>query len=544
MEFNPESVRTVNPSTWPQYPFNDPPKIPESSKISYSIFPELDRRLRMRDGVQLALDIYRPWAPKEKFPALISWSPYTRQLQQTLVPIGQNEAGLTEFWVPRGYVHILADVRGSNDSEGIWDYRGPVEQKDLVETIEWAAAQPWCNGNVGMAGCSYYAVTQLLAAIHQPPALKAIFPYDAYTDMYRENLFRGGIPNSGFTANWFAAVANLNFLSGRVKDLSGFQHHFQTILSRKYPFDGEYYRERSVWPFFDRIQIPCYFGCDWEFFNLHLSGVFTGWEGVGNITKKMLTGPQPVFRRPFAAYHFEALRWYDHWLKGMDTRVMEGPPIQLYIQGEGRWRSENEWPLARTQWRELFLGGPSGLDKGQLSATPGPDSERSYEYDPATPESRFGRPQLIYRTEPLSSDLEVTGPPVLKLVAQSTATNTDWLLKFLDEGPDGKSLLLTRGWLRASHREVDPARSKKWRPWHPHDREVPLKPGQPEEFEIGLVPTCNLFRKGHRIRVEIASCDSVPDNLSGLSDTLPIRARNTVMEGKKGSRLLVPVIPR
>jgi predicted acyl esterase len=133
---------------------------------------------------------------------------------------------------------------------------------------------------------------------------------------------------------------------------------------------------------------------------------------------------------------------------------------------------------------------------------------------------------------------------VLKLVAQSTATNTDWLLKFLDEGPDGKSLLLTRGWLRASHREVDPAYSKKWRPWHPHDREVPLKPGQPEEFEIGLVPTCNLFRKGHRIRVEIASCDSVPDNLSALSDTLPIRARNTVVEGKKGSRLLVPVIPR
>jgi predicted acyl esterase len=439
---------------------------------------------------------------------------------------------------------VLVDVRGSNDSEGAWEFRGLTEQKDLVEVIEWAAAQPWCNGNVGMVGCSYYGITQLLAAIHQPPSLKAIFPYDAYTDMYRENLFRGGIPNNGFPQNWFAAVANLNFLSGRVKDLSGFHRHFSIILKRQYPFDCDYYRERSVWPFFDRIQIPCYFGCDWQFFNLHLPGLFTGWEGVGKIPKKMLAGPQPIPRRPFAAYHFEALRWYDHWLKGMDTRVMEEPPIHLYIQGEGSWRSEREWPLARTEWRELFLGGPSGLANGRLLPVSGPDFERSYDFEPGSHESRLGHPRLTYRTEPLASDLEITGPILLTLVAKSSATDTDWLITFSDEAPDGRIILLTRGWLRASHREIDPERSTKWRPWHPHDKEIPLKPGIPEEFSIGLVPTSNLFRQGHRIRVEIASCDSFPDNLSAFSDTLPIKARNTVIEGKKGSRLLVPVIPR
>lgn len=251
MTYNPESVRTVNPSVWPQYPFDEPPKMPESSKVAYSIFSEYDLRLTMRDGVRLAFDIFRPWGAGEKFPALISWSPYTRQLQQTKVTLGQNESGISEFWVPRGYVHVVVDVRGSNDSEGMWDYRGPIEQKDLVETIEWVASQPWCNGNVGMIGCSYFAVSQLLVAIHQPPSLKAIFPYDAYTDMYRDNLFRGGIPNIGFPQCWFYAVASLNLPGGRLKDPSGLHRHFNIILGQEYPFDCEYYYERSIWPHFD-----------------------------------------------------------------------------------------------------------------------------------------------------------------------------------------------------------------------------------------------------------------------------------------------------
>jgi predicted acyl esterase len=544
MKFNPESIRTVNPAAWPQYPFDEAPRIPESSPIAYSIFAEQDLRVAMRDGVRLALDIFRPWAAGEKFPALISWSPYTRQLQQTLVPIGQNEAGLTEFWVPRGYVHVIVDVRGSNDSEGAWDFCGPKEQQDLAEMIEWVASRPWCNGNVGMMGCSYFGRSQLLGAVHQPPSLKAIFPYDASTDMYRDNLYRGGIPTMGFPLLWFSDLAFLNFWGGRLKDPSGFHHHFQTVLGRKYPFDCEYYQERCTWTKLDRIKIPTYFGCDWHFYNLHLPGLFEGWEGTANIPKKMLAGPTPVPRRPHAVYHFEALRWYDHWLKGLDTRVMEGPPIQIYIQGENHWRSEQQWPLARTEWRELFLGGPAGEDNGQLSETPGSDSERSYAYDPANPEARFGRPRLVYRTQPLPADLEITGPLSLTLIAQSSATDTDWIVVFADEGPDGKITTLTKGWLRASHREVDSKKSKKARPWHPHSRSLPLKPGQPEEFQIGIVPTCNLFKKGHRIRLEIASSDHIPDNFFWYSETQATKARNTVLEGKKGSRLLIPVIPR
>ncbi|MFQ5895287.1 MAG: CocE/NonD family hydrolase [Nitrospinota bacterium] len=543
MKVNPNSIRTINPSAWPQYPFDEAPETPERSEPRYSIFPEYDLRVPMRDGVRLAADVFRPWAPGERFPALVSWSPYTRQLQHTLTPIGQNEAGLTEFWVPRGYAQVIFDVRGSNESEGAWDMYGPTEQEDLAEAIEWTARQPWCDGNVGMVGCSYFGRSQLLAAGRQPPSLKAIFPYDALTDAYRHCFFHGGIP-TGFARSWFSSLARLNFWGGRLKDPSGFHRHFRNVLGLEYPFDCEYYQERSAWPRLHQIQIPTYFGCDWQFYNLHLPGVFAGWEGVSDTPKRMLAGPLPVPRRPFANYHQEALRWYDHWLKGMDTRVMEGPPVQLYIQGENRWRSENEWPLARTEWRELYLGGAKEGPEGELLDSAGPEGGRSYEYDPASREARFGRPKLLYRTEPLPRPLEITGPIALYLVAQSSASDTDWFVTFADENPSGEVSVLTKGWLRASHREVDPARSKPYRPWHPHARELPLKANQPEEFVVEVVPTSNLFRPGHRIRLEIASCDSLAENFVWHHEALPTPAKNIVLEGKGASRLLLPVVPR
>ncbi|MFQ5915040.1 MAG: CocE/NonD family hydrolase [Nitrospinota bacterium] len=545
MYVNPDSIRTAYPSAWPQHPFNEPPKTPEQSLPKYSIYTEEGIRIPMRDGVNLAADVFRPYAPGEKFPALVAWSPYSRQLQQTLVPIGQNEAGITEFWTPRGYVHAVVDARGSNDSEGAWDFCGPIEQQDLAETIEWVASQPWCNGRVGMVGCSYYGRSQILVAgRHQPPSLKAVFPYDAATDMYRDSCFHGGIPSDGFLRGWFANMSYLNFWGGRLKDRSGFERHIQTALGQKYPLDCEYYQERSSWPRLDRIKAPAYFGCDWQFYHLHLRGAFSGWEGVHNVPKRMLVGPLPQPRRPFANYHLEALRWYDHWLKDMDTRVMEGPPIQLYVQGENTWRSESEWPLARAEWRELYLAGPAGGLEGTLSDAPGPEGGRTYEYDPLSSESRYGNPRLIYRTEPQAKAMEVTGPIVLYLRAQSSGEDTDWFVSFMDEDPQGGAKTLTKGWLRASHREIDESRSRPWQPWHPHTRQIPLTPNQAEEFAIEVIPTCNLFRPGHRLRIEIASCDSVADNFFWYHAALAIRAKNTILEGKGGSRLLVPVIPR
>ncbi len=208
---NPYGIRTANPTVWPQYPYNETPQTPERSHARYTIQNEWNQAIAVRDGTKLLLDVYRPAMMGEQFPALVSFSPYTRQLQRDSAPIGQNEAGISEFWVPRGYAHVIVDVRGTNGSGGSWDMMGPDEQTDMADIIEWVAEQPWCNGNVGMMGCSYFAMTQNLAAEQQPPSLKAIFPYDACTDLYRDFYFNDGIPHDDFQRIWFSDITFLNF---------------------------------------------------------------------------------------------------------------------------------------------------------------------------------------------------------------------------------------------------------------------------------------------------------------------------------------------
>tara|TARA_A100001037_G_scaffold303487_1_gene337661 strand:- start:42178 stop:43803 length:1626 start_codon:yes stop_codon:yes gene_type:complete len=534
---NPESIRTINPSSWPQYPFNEEPKSREISLPKYSVFIENSKTLTVRDGIDIFYDVYRPNVSGEKFPALLSWSPYTRQLQPTMVPIGQNEAGLTEFWVPRGYVQIIADVRGSNDSGGAWDHWGPEEQKDLKEMIEFIANQPWCNGKVGMIGCSYFGMSQLLAAQQQPEGLSAIFPYDAMTDLYRDAYYHGGI-YSAWARFWFTSLMFLNHTSGRVKDLSGFNYHFNRVLSGKDSLDCEYFQERSSWSNLCKIEVPTYLGCDWNFYGLHLRGAFEGWDLIPQSTpKRMLIGPEPQPRRPFGVYHFEALRWYDHYLKELDTGVNEGPPINIFIQGENTWRTEKEWPLERTDWKELYLDGE------RLTENVSSYGERCYKFVPGTSESKLGEPKLVFRTEPAEKPFEITGPLVLKLFAISDQDDTDWFVFVKDEFPDGSEKVLTRGCLKASHRALDSQKSKNWRPWHPHNKVELINPGEVYEYEIEIVSTCNLFLEGHSLKLEISSCDPVT-NLIYTHDPIPRPVTNTILTGKEQSRLIVPFIPR
>ena len=543
---NPESIRTAYPQAYPQFPYNTYPSTPECSEPIYGIRAEPDQRVAVRDGIRLALDVYRPAGrPGDKFPALVGFSPYTRQLQQTNVPIGQNEAGIKEFWVPRGYAQIVVDVRGSNDSEGGWDMFGPLEQADFADIIEWAGSQPWCNGSVGMMGASYFGRTQVMAAEQQPPSLKAIFAYDAATDAYRDTFFHGGIPSEGMQRNWLSAVQSLNMPGGRLGNPKAMQEKIATIVGLTYPLDGEFYQERSTWPRLDRIKIPVYFGCRWDFWNLHLRGAFSGWMGVHGVPKRMLIGPESSPRRPVAEYHQEMLRWYDFWLKGMNTGIMEGPPIQLWIRGDNAWRSENEWPLARTQWRELYLQGPAGGLEGTLDWSAGSPGERRYEYVPGGQDWLWGRPRLTYRTEPLDRELEITGPLQLDLWLTSTAKDMDFFVVLKDEGADGSTETLTKGWLRASHRASDPKRSTKNQPWHPHTGIEEITPGEAIKLEIEIISTCNVFKRGHRVRLEIASSDSMAENPIWYHRGLINPGVNAILEGgSHASRLHVPVIPK
>jgi len=543
MDVDPNRIRCIDPLVSPQYPFNDAPKAPERSEPRYASISDYEARIPLRGGIRLAADVIRPHAGGMKFPALVTTSVYTRQLQRSVIALGQNEAGVSEFWVPRGYAHVIVDVRGCNDSEGEYDLFGAQEQQDLYDIIEWIAEQPWCDGNVGMSGISYMGRTQLFAAEQQPPHLKAIFPYDASCDFYRDACFHGGI-GTNFTTHWTAFVMNLNMTSGRNPKVDKLKQKLEIMYSHKYPFDGPFYQERSAWPRLEKIKIPSYFGSGWYMNELHLKGVFDGYNGTGDIPKRAMIGPRPWPLRPWAGYHYEMLRWYDHWLKGMDTRVMEGPPIQLYIQGENTWRSEKEWPLKRTEFRELYLGGGKNGLEGTLSDSAGAEQTRRIDFDAASTEAWHGEPRLVYRTEPMSRDMELTGPLALHLQASSTATDTDWVVSVADESPDGQHRELCKGWLRASHRKIDAAKSTLAQPFHPHLAAEPLEPGTVYEFPIEIWPICNVFKPGHRIRLEIANSDSIIASQGRPHVTLRNKATNTIYEGgRKASRLVVPVIP-
>ncbi len=544
MAVDPERIRCIDPQVSPQYPFDEAPRPPERSEPRYASISDYEADIPMRDGVKLAADVIRPGARGMKCPALVTSSVYTRQLQRGVVAIGQNEGGISEFWVPRGYAHVIVDVRGSNDSEGHYDLFGAQEQQDLYDIIEWVAQQPWCDGNVGMSGVSYMGRSQLFAAEQQPPHLKAIFPYDASCDFYRDACFHGGIPTN-FTTHWTQFVMNLHMTSGRNPNVESLKKQLELMYSHKYPFDGPFYQERSAGQRLDKVKIPSYFGCGWYMNELHLKGAFDGYNGTGAIPKRMMVGPRPWPLRPWAGYHYEMLRWYDHWLKGMDTRVMEGAPIRLYIHGDDRWREEKEWPLARTQWKEFYLGGPANGREGKLLDAAGPEQSRRYEFDGLAAGANLGEPRLVYRTEPMAKDMELTGPVALHLNASSTAPDVDWLVYLVDEAPDGKHRELCKGWLRSSHRKIDPAKSTPAKPYHPHLEAEPLAPGATTGFPIEIWPVCNVFKAGHRIRLEIANSDSVVAANGRPHVWIRTKATNTIHEGgSKPSRLVVPVIPR
>jgi predicted acyl esterase len=213
-----------------------------------------------------------------------------------------------------------------------------------------------------------------------------------------------------------------------------------------------------------------------------------------------LTGPQ----RPWHENHNHVLRWYDHWLKGIDTGIMDEPPIQLFVQGTNEWRDEFEWPLARTQWGKYYLR--SG---GILERTPPLPGE--------SPDTFTNKPWLLmaeevpcvkYSTTPLTEDMEVTGPIALYFHASLSTGDANWMVDIKDVGPTGAEKVISKGWLKASHRELDNAQSKPYKPYHPHTRSLPIEPGSINEYAVAICETSNVFRAGHRIQLVIKGQDS------------------------------------
>lgn len=565
----------------------------------------------MRDGTVLRADVYRP-AGGKKYPVLLQRTPYDKSFLPwatlTLDPIKAARSG---------YVVVIQDVRGRWESEGakFCPYRD--EFVDGYDTVEWAALLPYSNGNVGMYGYSYYGMTQWQAASTQPPHLKAIFPFSAAMDFFGR---RGGALDLAIVIGWILRLAGPNaimrekvdtkefmalvgaidriedaFRALPLEDISatklggGFAPYFYDVL-RHDTYD-DFHKKLSMIDKHKRVQVPALIfagwydallDCDLQHFAL------TQREAESPIARessRLVVGPwshlgildsvgQLNFGLAASTASLElkgdltsqALRWFDYWLKGIQNKVDEEPPVKLFIMGDNVWRYENEWPLPRARYIAFYFHSEGKANSlhgdGVLSPIPPKEEpEDHFTYDPPNPVPTRGgnhilpmyyprgpisqldveerRDVLVYTSDVLSKDIEVTGPVVVKLYAASSATDTDFTAKLVDVYPDGRAYNIVDGIIRARYR---------------NGPEVPptlIPPNTAIEYTIDLWSTSNVFKQGHRIRVEVSSSNFPRFDRNPNTGELPHKgtsmrsALQTVFhDAQRPSHIVLPTIPR
>ena len=542
----------------------------------------------MRDGVNLSADIYLPDA-SGSFPTVLYRTPYDNSLQ--------DHADRGIFYARQGYAYVVQDCRGRYDSEGTF-YAYTADAEDGFDTQEWVGSQRWCNGKIGTVGASYGGHTQWMPAPLGSEYLKAMVPRVTASDLWIEDTYaRGvfrlalglfwGLRNNGRVRqnadvhDWDRVFRGLPVIEADRQ--SGRDVKFYQDWVKHSGYD-DYWRKISNLDSYPKIGAPV----------LHMGGWFDAYTGGAliNFNGMVQQGKTPEARRgqkiiigpwkhalsestrlgqldfgPQSMVELDALelRWFDYWLKGIDNGIMDEPPIRLFVMGENAWRDEYEWPLARTQYESYYLHGDGDADRlvsdGSLSQTP-PDDEPvdSYVYDPENPVPTSGgtfhddtvmklgpwdqRPVegrqdvLVYTGPVLEEDIEVTGAVVLKLHAASSAPDTDFIARLVDVYPDGRAMFVCEGVVRARFRDSieDPTL---------------MTPGEVYEFTIEMEVTSNLFKQGHRIRLDVSS-SNFPRNDRNLNTGNPIGmdaeirvAEQTIYHtAEHPSHVILPVIPR
>lgn len=499
----------------------------------------------MDDGAVLRADVYRPetGAPA---PAILTYGPYAkglafadgypRQWEQLVREAPETVAGKTnayhnwetvdpEKWVPDGYACVRVDSRGAGWSPGFLDVWSPRETRDLYECIEWAAGQPWCNGRVGLCGISYYAMNQWQVAGLQPPHLAAMVPWEGASDWYREVYYHGGIL-SEFAAGWYPrqvlsvqygrgkrAPANPNTgesVAGPVSLPDGELAANRTDLAaeiKSHPLEDEWHRARSAqW---ENVRVPFLSAANWGGQGLHPRGNFEGFARAASDQKWLDVHGGTHFTCFYAEYGVSLQkRFLDYFLRDVANGWPSEPRVRLqirYADGHFAERHEAEWPLARTQWTRWYLDpGNSAL---QLAA---PRAQSQVSYDPLGDGVTFWAPAAERETE-------ITGPLAAKLFISSATADADLFLVLRVFGPGGAEVVfqgsndphtpIAQGWLRASHRKLDPSRSTAWQPYHPHDERQWLVPGQVYELDVEIWPTCIVLPPGYRLALSVRGKD-------------------------------------
>jgi predicted acyl esterase len=472
-----------------------------------------------------------------------------------------------ERWVPHGYVVIQVDARGSGKSPGFLDPRSPREMTDYYDCIEWAAVQPWANGNVGLLGISYYAVTQWRVAALQPPSLKAICPWEGWVDYYRDSSHQGGILASGFANYWWPQqclrVQHGNGdcphvdretgepITGRALDPEKLKanrtNYPQDILD--HPLDDAWWQERTAR--LDRINIPVFSAGNWSGPGIHLRGNIEGYQQVASQRKWLSMHDGKHWESFYLPRYVEMQRqFFDRFLKEEDNGWEERAPVEISVRTpEGSFRrEEDEFPPARTEYTLLRLD----IGSNTLQRDAGAAAQASFD-------AMAGHTML--QTDAFAADTEITGYVTLKLFAASSTEDMDLFVTLHAIDPVGNDLIfdgaheptpMAKGWLRASQRKLDRARTLPHRPFHAHDEVQPLVPGQVYELDIEIWPTSFLFPAGWRLGLRVAGVDfEYPDMPGRLLHKHPedrgrpqFAGMTTIYSGgDRPSALMVPVVP-
>jgi putative CocE/NonD family hydrolase len=549
---------------------------------------EFDQRIAMRDGITLSADIYFPagdMAETVLWPAILLRTPYVKVNLQVL----EN----ARYFVEHGYVYVAMDVRGRGDSDG--EFVPYVNDgRDGYDAIEWLAAQPWSDGNVGTVGSSYPGCIQWLAALQQPPHLRAMIVRVTPSDPFVEtptgllspmnlcwlHLVSGHTNQLMEAVDWSEVYWHLPLLT--MDERAGrYNKHWRATIEHA-PLDAFWqpYRYQDK---FERIGVPV----------LHISGWYddeqigTPLNYIGMTTRaatpaarasqRLIMGPwghQVNSASKLGEVDFgpqslidlrgEELRWFNRWLKGANESAPADnnvAPVRIFVMGTNQWRDEQEWPLARTQWRPYYLysGGSANSRFGDGSLSPnGPESVEpadSYGYDPARPvpfvtdptSSQVGGPHdysaierrddvLVYVTSPLVEDTEVTGPVRVDLYAASSAPDTDFMAKLVDIWPSGFTQRLTDGMVRARFREG-------------MDRPSLIEPGNIYYYSIDCWNTSQVFKAGHRIGLEISSSafPKYDRNLNtgaplGVTTEMAVAEQRIYHDAEHPSAVVLPII--
>jgi predicted acyl esterase len=504
-----------------------------------------DVMIPMRDGIKLCADIYLPEADG-KYPALLSLSPYSKDIQRKPPHWSHAiESGATSYYVPKGYVHVIAQGRGAGLSQGKWRWFDERERTDGYDVIEWIAAQPWCTGAVGMIGDSYWSWTQYAAAQAQPPHLKCICQCDSSTDLYRDVVYQGGLYHHAFLSNWIEYHTRMFAWPGAV---DGKEEPMNlTYEAARHPADGPFWRERSFWNKMDRIRTPS-LHIAMQGGAMHVRGQLWGYARIA-APKKLLVCPAPGFWSHVRyltnrALNRQMLRWYDWWLKGIDTGIMDEPEVAIFDSGTRAWRYEAEYPIARTRWTKLYLRDGSALS---AEAPKGAEAPESYRMPDSYAEIVAGKPVLAWRTAPLDADMKLAGPISVTFHAASSQPDTAFfvtLVELADGAP--APIPVTTGKLKASFRAVNANRSGPGQPFHDFETQELLEPGEVYEFQVEMMPAFRTVKAGRRLELRIASEDIAYSNpLRQIDNHLtPWPVENTIHhDARRPSHVLLPVIP-